>query len=128
MKMIIITFNIMLYQLWVVLRYEYWHIAHVLFHKERNKSYCTSCNLVSQGIERLNFNAGSFKFALYFQLLRCKLELRNYIRRTIKPFVTKEYNKIINSSIIQYIYWKIRIKAIKLRLINGRSGRTNING
>ncbi len=124
MKIIIITFNTMLYQLWVVLRYECWHIEHVLFHRRRNKSYCTSCNLVPQGIKHLDTNIRSFKFALNHQLQRSKLKLRFYIKRTIKPFFIKNFYNIKSSSIIQYIYWKIRIKAIRLRLIAGNGGHT----
>lgn len=126
MKIVIITFRTMLYQLWTVIRYECWHIEHVLFHKKRNKSYCTSCNLAAQGIEYLKSNIESFKFALHCQQLRYRFELKHYTKWKVKPFVIKIFNSITNIGIIQFIYWKIRIKAIKLKLIKGKSGHTGI--
>ena len=122
MKIIIITFITMLCQLWIVLRYECWRIEHVLFHRRRNKSYCTCCNLVPQGIKDLNINIISIKFALNHQLLKSKLKMEYYIRRKINPFAINTFHSIKNSSVIQYIYWKIRIKAIRLRLIEGNGG------
>lgn len=47
-----------------------------------------------------------------------------YIRRKVKPFAINTFYSIKNSNIIQYIYWKIRIKAIRLRLITGNGSHT----
>lgn len=126
MKIVVITFKTMLYQLGVILHYECWHIEHVLFHKKRNKSYCSCCNLVPQGVECLKTNIGSFKFALHNQQERYWLKLKYYIKCEVKPFIINIFSWIENIRVIQYIYWKVRIKAIKLRLINGKSGHTTM--
>ncbi len=63
---------------------------------------------------------------MHSQQVRYWLILKYYIKWEVKTFIIKILSGTANSEVIQYVYWKVRTKAIKLRLINGKIGHTTM--
>lgn len=59
-----------------------------------------------------------FKTSIRISVMSLRLELMKSYYRKLIPNLKR---KIMSHRLIQYIYWKLRINAIKLRLINGKS-------
>ncbi len=135
MKLLFLNMKILMIDIFDLLLGMYYPIKHTILHKDTScdcKFY--SCSKIIHYLRNdiydigntISFHKSWFMSKAKHRLYSAKNKFRMKIKYTINPFMRITNYKMTKVSFIQYIYWKIRIKAIKFRLFNGRSGHRHI--
>lgn len=120
MKAIVYIFNIIsnaVFNLFHDIKYcIYWHVKF----KTPCKSAGHECFTINYALKNFISSMQAAKTIFQLELMKPKY------RKIIPSIKLKLINFIKTSDLIQYIYWKIRIKLIKVRLISGRGANTTM--